>query len=145
MNAFNPEEHIGRLIVRARTLLSQRLQQEFSSHGIDITTEQWGLLTVLMEKEGISQKELADLSFKDNPTTTRMIKLLEKMDLINRQRNQEDGRAYQVFLTPKGRDVVDQASQRAIRVMQKAQNGLTKHEINEFHRITSAINSNLSE
>lgn len=142
---FIPEEHIGRLIVRVRTLLSQRLQHELSSHGVGITTQQWGLLSVLIEDDGISQTQLAERAFKDKPTTTRMLKLLEKKEFITRQRDAVDQRAYQVFLTPKGELVVQDAVCLAMKVMQEAQENLSEQEISEYKRITRIINKNLSE
>ncbi len=98
MTTFIPEEHIGRLIVRARSLLSQNLYHELNAAGINITSEQWGILTILLEEEGITQTQLAERAYKDKPTTTRMLTLMEKRGYIRRQRDESDRRAHLVFL-----------------------------------------------
>ncbi len=145
MTTFIPEEHIGRLIVRARSLLSQNLYHELNAAGINITSEQWGILTILLEEEGITQTQLAERAYKDKPTTTRMLTLMEKRGYIRRQRDESDRRAHLVFLNDKGRLVAQETLPLVIRIMQKAQLGLTSREVEEFKRILRIVSHNLAD
>ena len=143
MDKFYPEEHIGRLVVRTRSLLSQRLHQALNAYGFTITPEQWAILIGLWEEDGISQTQLAERAIKDKPTTTRILKLLENQDLVYRQKDATDRRAQQVFLTDKGKKLVKQMIPLAVEVLNKAQLGLTTQEVAELKRMLKVIIANL--
>ncbi len=67
------------------------------------TADQFVVLTVLSEEDGITQQELARRVFSDQNTIAAMLRLLEKRRLIRRRTPPNDGRARCVSLTPKGR------------------------------------------
>ena len=144
MADFNPEDQLARLIVRAASLLSRNLHQTIHAHGYDITAEQFAILIVLWEEDGISQTELANRSFKDKPTVTRMLKLLEQKELIRRQRNMADQRAFEIFLTPLGREQFSALLAPALEVITKAQTDLSNQEVGELKRMLRIINQNLN-
>ncbi|WP_298844887.1 MarR family winged helix-turn-helix transcriptional regulator [Clostridium sp.] len=49
----------------------------------NITTEQWLVLIRLSKQNKISQKNLAEVSSKDQSTLTRIIDILERKNFIN--------------------------------------------------------------
>ena len=53
----------------------------------------------------MSQVELAEMTFKDKPNVTRMLEVLERKQLIFRQPDENDRRAYKVFLTEVGQQL----------------------------------------
>lgn len=67
------------------------------------TAEQFVLLALLAEEDGITQQELGRRATSDPNTIRAMLVLLEKRGLIARQPHPTDGRARSVTLTPKGR------------------------------------------
>jgi DNA-binding MarR family transcriptional regulator len=145
MTEFNPEEHLGRLISRARRLFSQNLQNQLNTLDNRVTVEQWRVLLVLWEEEGIAQTQLADRTFKDKPTTTRMLKLLEDQGFVRRQKDDKDRRAHRIFLTNEGRLVVEESIHLAIQVLEKARVGLSDREVSELKRMLKIVNQNLSD
>jgi len=64
---------------------------------------------MLNDKDGQSQKDLADGSYKDAPTTSRIIDLLVKKKYLRREAVKENRRQYQVFISKTGKEVVDRA------------------------------------
>ena len=144
MNIFQPEKELGRIIKRASRLLSQNLQSELNSLEIRITVEQWSLLFVLWEEEGLSQTELGERAFKDKPTTARMMRILEKRNLLKRERNDADKRAFHLFLTEKGKEIVEETIPLAQKVLNKAQKGLTQQKVSELKNMLEIVNQNLS-
>jgi DNA-binding MarR family transcriptional regulator len=72
---------------------------------LGLTADQFVLLTVLAECEGVTQKELVGRTGSDPNTISEMISRLEKKGLIARERHAEDGRAWSVTLTGRGRKV----------------------------------------
>lgn len=68
-----------------------------------VTANQFVLLALLMEEDGITQQDLVFRASSDPSTIRAMLVLLEKKRLIVRSQHARDGRALSVTLTPKGR------------------------------------------
>jgi DNA-binding MarR family transcriptional regulator len=63
-------------------------------------------LMVLSKNDGINQEELSSYLKIDKATTAKAIKKLEEEGYVIRRIDDIDKRAYRVFLTDKGRDVI---------------------------------------
>jgi DNA-binding MarR family transcriptional regulator len=96
----------------------------------------------LWEQDGLSQVELADRTFKDKPNVTRMLDVLERRGLIVRQPDEEDRRAYKVFLTEMGRQLKNDLIPLAAGVLERGQKNLTNDDIKYLRRILNLIYSN---
>lgn len=138
------DERVSYLIYRTALRIRLRIHRTIRDLGLDISPEQLGLLIRLSEEQGLNQKELAEKTFTDKPSTTRMIEKLEKKQLIKRMVNNEDKRAYQLYLTSKGRKVKDQLDER-IANQGRIYRGFTKKEKNELIRLINRAYENLTE
>ena len=81
--------------------LHRRTDESLARRGV--TANQFVLLALLMEEDGITQQDLVFRASSDPSTIRAMLVLLEKKRLILRNRHTRDGRALRVTLTPKGR------------------------------------------
>ena len=81
--------------------MHRRFQRLFRTKGA--TADQFVLLTLLAEEDGVTQKELVRRSCSDANTITAMLRRLERRGLIRRQPHARDGRAVCVHLTDEGR------------------------------------------
>lgn len=72
----------------------------------DITPEQWSALNQIDKAQGLIQKEIAERTGKDKPTTTRILDLLEKKGLIYRKTGKTDRRSLLVYSTEQGRAII---------------------------------------
>lgn len=70
---------------------------------LDLTYPQFLALTVLWENKRLTVKEMSELLLLDSGTLTPMLKRMEGMDLIIRERAKEDERKVFVSLTEKGK------------------------------------------
>ncbi|SDZ41469.1 DNA-binding transcriptional regulator, MarR family [Evansella caseinilytica] len=77
--------------------------RSFSQHGIG--SGQLSFLSVLYQKDGISQDELAQQLHIDKTTAARAIQKLEQLGLVSRKTSTVDRRVNLVFLTQKARDI----------------------------------------
>ena len=68
-----------------------------------VTANQFVLLALLMEEDGIMQQDLVLRASSDPSTIRAMLVLLENKGLVVRNQHTRDGRALSVTLTPKGR------------------------------------------
>lgn len=66
---------------------------------------QFEFLLVLYTKDGASQETLAKILKVSKSTSTRAIQSLEKEGYVYRQRDENDLRAYRVYLTEKGKEI----------------------------------------
>lgn len=144
MTDFQLEDSFGYLINIAAQRLKHELHQSFQAKGLDVTPEQWVTLNRLWEQDGLSQVELAERTFKDKPSMTRILNLLEKKGLALRQRDAEDGRVIRVFLTQAGRNLKEKLIPSAKEVLVKSSQHLTKEEVTQLKQILNKILKNLA-
>jgi DNA-binding MarR family transcriptional regulator len=72
-----------------------------------VTADQFVLLALLAEGDGITQQELVRRASSDANTVRAMLMLLESRGLVARGRHPTDGRARHVTLTRKGRQAYE--------------------------------------
>ncbi len=91
----------GMRLRHAYMSLHRYAQSLFASFGV--TADQYVLLSVLAEEQGLSQRELADAICSDANTIGAMLRLLEEKGLVRRRPDQSDARARIVQISAKGR------------------------------------------
>jgi DNA-binding MarR family transcriptional regulator len=96
---------IGYWVHRVYQAARNDLYKAFRAHGLDITPEQWTILLSLWERDGRTQRELGEATFRDAPTMSRMVDSLERQGLVKRRSDAGDARARTVWLTDAGRKV----------------------------------------
>lgn len=96
------EEQYNLLTGRIFMYITRFLNQHFKAAGIDITKEQWTVLAVLWQQDGISQQAIADETGRDKPSTTRLLDNLEKLGYIERRPDHTDRRINNIHLTRAG-------------------------------------------
>lgn len=76
---------------------------------IGLTYLQYIVLVALYEKSDLTVSGLGEKMFLDSSTLTPLLKRLESMGHITRQRDTEDERQVRVSITPQGREVREKA------------------------------------
>jgi DNA-binding MarR family transcriptional regulator len=94
------ETSIAHLLHRAQQLAADLYVLPNPS---DLTLRQAAVLSVVAERQGVSQAEIVRLSGVDRSTLAEMMQRLERQGLVERSRNPDDTRANAVTLTPLGR------------------------------------------
>lgn len=101
-------------------------------------------MMVLWETDGITVKNVAQQLHLDSPTITPLLKRLESAGFVNRQRNANDERIVNIFLTDAGRNI-----QARVAEMQKGvacQTGMEETQFIELrstlHELVDSINQN---
>lgn len=138
---FPLDESLGFIINRTNTRLKNEFHKNLRHYGI--TPEQWGLLGRLWETKGITQKELARLSSKDQPTTARILDKLERKGLVRREANPDDRRTFLIYLTEQGRGLQDKLVPIAVHTLQKAFYGFNDKEIKQLKVWLNRVYENL--
>ena len=115
-----------------------------TQNGLGITTDQWDILDTIREKPGINQKTLAQLTEKDPASIKRTLDLLEKTDLINRQKSTDNKRDHLLYLCEKGESIAHRMWPSAIDLRAKGTKGLSADDMEKLQRILGKITENLA-
>jgi DNA-binding MarR family transcriptional regulator len=101
-----PSETVFHAIERSIKEYRKFSQRNISEEIPDITIDQGMILLFLDRYSNLSQKEIAELIFRDNASMTRMINLMVKNKYINRSINEQDRRRFHLVITSKGKEVL---------------------------------------
>ena len=85
MKEINFKESLGHLFHIIHLKMRKRLDCDIKD--FDVTAHQFGILHLLLKNDVMTQKSIADMTFGDEPTTTRVISKLIKKDLAQKQKN----------------------------------------------------------
>ncbi len=140
---------MGRLGVSSRLKrISDRLVQDvndiYQASGIDLEASCFPLL-FLIARDGLISLRQAEIQLgTSQPLISQKVKLLIERDMIKVQRDPDDGRARQMSLTDKGRDVIAKA-QPIWAKMDKAMAELLHPHEGSLFRILSHLETTLEE
>ena len=92
-------------LVESSRLLRNYIDQRAKANGT--TRAQWIVLFRLRQQEGLSQVDLADVLELQPISLVRLLDRLVEHGLLERRHDPKDRRANRLFLTPRGRQLVD--------------------------------------
>lgn len=124
--------------------INRRLSRNFRQAGIDITPEQWTVLLYLWEKDGVTQQELCNATYKDKPSMTRLIDNMERQHLVVRISDKKDRRTNLIHLTKTGKEMQHAARHISQSTLEEALKGLTVEQLNTSQEVLRTIFNNLS-
>lgn len=142
-NQFKRGELYSFITGVASTAIARRLQKNFKQHGIDITIEQWSVLYHLWKRDGLSQQELCNATFRDKPSITRLVDNLEKLKLVKRVASVEDRRINMICLSEAADSLRDQTMEMANQTLNEALGGVSAEEIETCKSVLQRVYDNL--
>ena len=92
-------------LVESSRLLRNHIDHQAKGHGS--TRAQWIVLFRLRQQEGLSQVDLADVLELQPISLVRLLDRLVEHGLLERRHDPKDRRANRLFLTARGRQLVD--------------------------------------
>ena len=105
MTRTNSDEDVGFLLAKGLRRFNERLMERFAAEGfsevrpsygsvlVPLFSEDWLRLSVVAERSGLSKQAI-----------TGIVKLCEVDGLVVRERDPDDGRAYRLRLSDRGRE-----------------------------------------
>ena len=139
------KQRIGVRLSRIGVLSKAFAIQTFNKLNIEITPEQFLILMALNDNDGIYQRQLATMTFKDRPNINRIVNILEKKDYIF-SKNSSNGRLIkQLFITDKGKEVCNKILPIIFEVWNTTTKGLEEDEIEQFIKTLQKIEQNLRD
>ncbi|WP_306353741.1 MarR family winged helix-turn-helix transcriptional regulator [Flavobacterium sp. '19STA2R22 D10 B1'] len=108
------------LINRTTTAMNRKLQHNLNQNHFKLTKEQWSILAVLWKKDGCSQQYLADETYRDKPSITRLLDNMEKEQLIVRIPDYTDRRTNLIYLTTKSKKMEAEVKETVCKTIDQA-------------------------
>jgi DNA-binding MarR family transcriptional regulator len=132
-------------LYRAHTQGAAALRKAFLSAGFDLTPEQWAIMARIRDNEGLSQSQLGEKTFKDRHNINRIINILEKRGYTERRIDDDDKRAYRLFLTKVGMDTLKKSTPIVLAQFKMRFSGLSAGDMAVLRRILEHIVGNIEE
>jgi homoprotocatechuate degradation regulator HpaR len=95
-------------LLRARESVMENFRPMLAAH--DLTEQQWRVIRILAEQDVIDASEMADKAFILAPSLTRIIRSLEERGLIEKLKDDNDGRRVLLKIAPAGLRIIEQVS-----------------------------------
>jgi MarR family transcriptional regulator, organic hydroperoxide resistance regulator len=96
--------NLGFLLAKASQRWNELLVTRFAAGGFPEVRPSYGsVLLPLFEQDGLRMGGLAERSQLSKQSITKLVALCERDQLVTRERDQADGRAYRVHLTSRAR------------------------------------------
>ena len=135
----------GFIIELTAKRLKHAFQKALVKWNSGITADQWMILNMLYEQDGISQFEIGKIASKDAPTVTRIIDLLVDKDLLHRSPDPADRRRFKIHLTTKGKNKYRKLISHVREFRLNHFSGLNETDLQTLRRILSSIDSNIQK
>ena len=142
MTDFISKKTVGYLLERTTRVVKLRFHRAFKELGVDMTPEQWVLLESLYERNDQSQKELADESFKNAPTISRILDVISKKGWVERRPTCQDRRMFEIHLTDSGRETVEKLREKVFEIRRQGWKNLDEDDYENFVQIMNRIFKN---
>lgn len=101
------------------------------------------MLFILSKKDGLSQKDLADLLNVKASTITVMLKRMEKANLVKRKQDKEDQRISRVYITEEGLELCKEARDVMNKIEEECFGNFTSEESVILRRLFLQMKDNL--
>ncbi|MCX8019675.1 MAG: MarR family transcriptional regulator [Chitinophagaceae bacterium] len=144
-NQFRKGELYSFITGKASTAIARRLQKKFNDAGLNLTIEQWSVLYHLWKKDGISQQELCNASFRDKPSITRLVDNLEKQNLVRRVPSERDRRINLIFLTKQAQKLQEETMHLAEETLNEALETVPPEKIEVCKQVLQIVYDNLNK
>jgi len=142
-NHFKRGELYSFITGQASTAIARRLQKKFNNAGLNITIEQWSVLYHLWKKEGISQQEICNTTFRDKPSITRLVDNLEKLNLVKRVASENDRRINLIYLTKDAQKLQEETMAIADETLNEALEKVPSDKIDICKEVLQIVYDNL--
>lgn len=140
----NIESVILFLIEQTTKKAKRYSQREFEQRKLGITIEQWVLLKIVDEHEGLSQNDLAQKSYRDRASITRSLDILEKKGLLERIPIKGNRRQYEIHLSEQGKVFVTDNMDMILRHRTKSLEGFSPEEVKSLRSMLLRIQDNMT-
>ena len=124
-------------LIRSAESLSSKINLELSKYGL--TESQFGVLDSLLHLGPMKHKEIGKKILKSGGNITMVINNLERRELVQRKRGEQDKRQFIIHLTSKGKNKILDTLPHISKSIKKHFEILNKEEQKELQRLCKIV------
>ncbi len=132
-------------LVRIGKMTRAIATQKFSANKHEVTPEQLTVLHALIEHDGMYQRQIGAITLKDRPNITRIVKILEGMELVTRKTDVNKRQVQKIFITEKGREVHAKVIPTVLQHWQNIIEGVSEEDLETTLRVLNKFKENLEK
>lgn len=136
---------LRRDIARKLAIINRQMRKQFDSEfvGHGITRSQWGVIVLLAQVPGCTQRAIAEQLEMSEAAAGRLIERLSKNGFVARAPSQDDARANSVHLTERAKPLLDRLRSYAEDAEGRAFAGIAEDELERFNGVLDKIRANV--
>lgn len=134
---------LGLAMGEMKNRLRQKIQAKINEYDSDLSFELIEIMGLLSRNDGINQQEIGNKVSKDKSSITYLINSLVKREYVQRIENKNDRRNKQIYLTDKGKQIVETVYPWALELYEKAAGGFNENEIKNALLLVKKMTTNL--
>lgn len=139
------KSRIGMKLSRIGRMSRAIAVQKFTANNCEITPEQLTVLQALIDHDGMYQRQIGAITLKDRPNITRIIKILENMELVTKKSDVNKRRVQKIFITEKGKQVYEKVIPTALELWQDTVKGVSEEELQTALYVLNKFKVNLEK
>ncbi|SHL59120.1 transcriptional regulator, MarR family [Chitinophaga jiangningensis] len=136
---------LWREMAEMRNSLRQYVHVKIKENNWDISMELVEILGLIYKRSGLNQQEIADIIVKDKSSMTYLIDNLVKKGLAERTEDQRDRRNKLIYITEKGKLLMEELTPWVTEIYEKATRELLTDDILNALSVARKMNENLKQ
>lgn len=126
----NPlRKRVGAMLVATGILSRGLALQTLSEKGFDITSEQYLILSLLVEQGELYQRQISELTYKDRSNVSRIINILEEKEFVKRINDSNGRKIFKIVVTEKGKQLREKIHPVMVDIRKVMTKGISKEEL----------------
>ncbi len=142
MQKYDYENNIGFIVNRTAKAFAKAFDTELRNK-VGITFGQWKVIVMLVNQNGLTQKEIADRLGLEGPTLIPVIDKMEKGGLVIRKVDADDRRNNRIYRTEKADALWDRMLECSFRIRQISVKDIPEQNIAIMRSVLDKIWQNL--
>jgi DNA-binding MarR family transcriptional regulator len=137
------EYQMGFLLSRATWAMNNAVNRMVRENGhADISVAYFAVLQALWESDGLSITDLGEKAQLEKSTMTSLIDRMEAAGLVRREDHPTDRRAYQICLTPRGKELEEKLDEVVARAYRHLTRGIAEEDLQKAIKICKRLIQN---
>lgn len=136
-------DRIGSIIYVVGSLVRALSSQTFSEKNFGITPEQYLILLLIIENEGVYQRQICEITLKDRANVARIVEILLQKDLIKKVIDSNGRRIYKITATQKGKDLIKKIDPCDMELKEFITRGISEEELEITKNTLTKIKENV--
>lgn len=139
------KEIFGHIIGMATKALRRKVNSYLNDENSGLNVEQAIVMIHLLNREGLNQRQIADLIDRDKTSATRIIDVLESLKLVSRFHDINDRRKNMIKLTKRGKEKTDDLLSLMKRAQSEALKNIDPEHLEICRNVLKKVVLNLSD